>query len=80
MNFTEIKDQENFHSLSSLPNITEIYSIPFLRPNITERKYDNVNHYLDVHYRLLKENLVKPIRDAIIEFKSLKKKREIFKN
>lgn len=55
-----------------MPNIAEIYSIPILQPNIIEGKYENVDHYLDVQFRLLKEDFVKPIRDDIIEFQNFK--------
>lgn len=30
--------------------------------------YDNVEHYLDVHFRLLKEDFVRPLRDGIQEY------------
>ena len=40
---------------------------PFLRKNIVRGRYDNVNHYLDVQFRLLREDYIAPIRDGVRE-------------
>ena len=38
---------------------------PFLRPNITRGAYRNSEHYLDVQFRLLREDFIGPLRDGI---------------
>lgn len=39
----------------------------YLRPIKTEGSYDDTSHYLDVQFRLLKEDLVYPLREGIKE-------------
>ena len=38
---------------------------PFLRPNVTRGAYRNSEHYLDVQFRLLREDFIGPLRDGI---------------
>ena len=40
---------------------------PYLRPIKAEGCYDDLSHYLDVQFRLLKEDLVYPLREGIRE-------------
>ncbi|XP_068709592.1 NFX1-type zinc finger-containing protein 1-like [Montipora foliosa] len=58
---------EDFRSLSVIPTRDEIITDqrPFLRPNKVEGRYDNKEQYLDVQFRLLREDFVKPLRDGI---------------
>ena len=58
---------EDFRSLSVIPTREEIITDkrPFLRQNKIEGCYDNKEHYLDVQFRLLREDYVKPLRDGI---------------
>ena len=58
---------EDFRSLSVIPTRDEIITDqrPFLRPNKVEGGYDNKEQYLDVQFRLLREDFVKPLRDGI---------------
>jgi len=39
----------------------------YLRQNIVEQggSYENSNHYLDIHFRLLREDFLGPLRDGI---------------
>lgn len=41
---------------------------PFLRRNIVEGKYKDSKHYLDVQFRLLREDFVRPLRNGINDF------------
>ncbi|CAK1556370.1 unnamed protein product [Leptosia nina] len=41
---------------------------PFLRPNIVNGAYSDVEHYLDVQFRLLREDCFGPIRDGIMQY------------
>lgn len=42
--------------------------VPILRENIVEGKYDGIEHYLDVHFRLLREDLIRPFRERVCEY------------
>jgi hypothetical protein len=51
---------ESFRQLSVIPTLIEITNSDhlFLRKNITHGAFENVEHYLDVQYRLLREDYV----------------------
>ena len=40
---------------------------PFLRKNISRGRYENAEHYLDVQFRLLREDFLEPLREGIHE-------------
>lgn len=72
------KPPEDFHEIPILPTIHDVYNYqPFLRPNIVEGKYRDMDHYLDVQFRLLREDFVRPLREGIAEFRILKNKEKI---
>lgn len=56
---------QNFRELSVIPQAADLCFKPFLRENITDRKFKNLEHYLDVQFRLLREDFVLPLRDGI---------------
>lgn len=61
---------ENFRELTVYPTATDLeYGEPFLRPNITKGAYQNVEHYLDVQFRLLREDFIAPLREGIQFYK-----------
>ena len=62
---SEVEPPQSFRELSVIPQAVDLCSKPFLRKNITERKYNDLDHYLDVQFRLLREDFVKPLRDGI---------------
>ena len=58
----------NYREVEILPQPEEIQNIhnkPFLRPNIVKGPYHNWDHYLDVQFRLLREDFMGPLRDGI---------------
>ncbi|KAJ8358613.1 hypothetical protein SKAU_G00151380, partial [Synaphobranchus kaupii] len=57
----------DFRTMSIYPTPEEIHSDqkPFLRPNITSRSYPSCQVYLDTHFRLLREDFVRPLREGI---------------
>ncbi|XP_026745872.1 NFX1-type zinc finger-containing protein 1-like [Trichoplusia ni] len=60
---------ENFRILSIVPTRDDLMdSTPFVRPNIVQGAYNDVEHYLDVQFRLLREDCFGPIRDGIKQF------------
>ena len=65
--------QENFRELSVIPQVQDLIARRFLRENITDRRFKDLDHYLDVQFRLLREDLVKPLRDGIHQLKKSKK-------
>lgn len=51
------------------PTYSEVHldEKPFLRPNLITEKYDSAEVYLDTHFRLLREDFVRPLREGIVE-------------
>jgi len=65
-----IKPPDNFRDITICPTIEDIHQTgkPFLRSNIVKGKYMDVDHYLDVQFRLLREDFVRPLREGIAEY------------
>lgn len=64
--FQNATPPEDFRVLSVYPTSFDIkYQRPFLRPNITKGAYQSVEHYLDVQFRLLREDFIAPLREGI---------------
>ena len=62
---------QHLTELSVLPTTDEIHphaAKPYLRPNITKGGYTDWEHYLDVQFRLMREDFVAPLRDGIRTF------------
>lgn len=57
-----------------MPNLADILSdqaCQFLRRNITNGAYNSVDHYLDVQFRLLREDFLQPLRDGVHELREI---------
>lgn len=69
---------EDFRQISIYPDTSDILSDhgSFIRKNIVEGKYGSVNHYLDVQFRLLREDFVRPLRNGITQYRNIKSKPE----
>lgn len=67
----ELQPPENFRELPIVPTAEELNDtdVPFLRRNIIQGKYEDAEHYLDVQFRLLREDFVRPLRNGIQEIK-----------
>ena len=63
------KPPNNFRDLPVCPSTKEITTQerPFLRKNITKGRYEDAEHYLDVQFRLLREDFLEPLREGIYE-------------
>ncbi len=61
---------ENFRELSLYPTYADLMSdrLGFVRPNKIRGAYDDVEHYLDVQFRLLREDFIDPLRRGIKKF------------
>ncbi|KAL8181432.1 UNVERIFIED_CONTAM: hypothetical protein K2H54_001711 [Gekko kuhli] len=59
--------REDFHLIPVFPTPEDIFLEPAwqLKPNIIVGRYRSDAAYLDTHFRLLREDLVKPLRDGI---------------
>ncbi|XP_078484289.1 NFX1-type zinc finger-containing protein 1-like [Ciona intestinalis] len=66
---------DNFRSISVFPTPEDIrmWSRPFLRKNRIGTPYDSVDDYLDVQFRLLREDFVRPLREGIQNYHKLGK-------
>lgn len=60
---------DDFRTLEIMPQSGDFhcYKKPFLRENIVDGAYANLDHYLDVQFRLLREDFIIPLRDCIKE-------------
>ncbi|XP_050663382.1 NFX1-type zinc finger-containing protein 1 isoform X2 [Macaca thibetana thibetana] len=60
---------ESYRTMPVYPTYNEVHldERPFLRPNIISGKYDSTAIYLDTHFRLLREDFVRPLREGILE-------------
>lgn len=70
-NQSELEPPSNFRDLSVIPETADlsIGSKPFLRVNVVNRCYRDLEHYLDVQYRLLREDFVSPLREGIMQLR-----------
>ncbi|KAF7649472.1 hypothetical protein LDENG_00140980 [Lucifuga dentata] len=61
------EQQQDFRTIPIYPTPEELHQEekPFLRPNLTSRCYTNTHLYLDTHFRLLREDFVRPLREGI---------------
>lgn len=61
------EEQQNFRTIPIYPTPEEFHQDhrPFLRPNLTSQRYTNTHLYLDTHFRLLREDFVRPLREGI---------------
>lgn len=60
-------DEQNFRAIPIYPTLEEFHQVqrPFIRPNLTSQRYTNTHIYLDTHFRLLREDFVRPLREGI---------------
>ncbi|XP_060086142.1 NFX1-type zinc finger-containing protein 1-like [Ylistrum balloti] len=61
------KPPDNFREISVFPEKSDVQNEegPFLRRNKIKGGFQNLDHYLDVQFRLLREDFVGPLRDGI---------------
>ncbi|CAF0774800.1 unnamed protein product [Didymodactylos carnosus] len=69
----------NYRDLSVIPTMNEILEqqTVYLRENIINGVYESADHYLDVHFRLLREDFVEPLREGIDHFICAKEQRNL---
>ncbi|KAF4525721.1 hypothetical protein B566_EDAN011898 [Ephemera danica] len=62
----------NFRNMTIYPESEDILCSDetiHLRPNLTEEKYSDVEQYLDIQFRLLREDYIRPLRSSIAEYR-----------
>ncbi|CAG2235641.1 unnamed protein product [Mytilus edulis] len=61
---------QDFHEIPVFPEMHDIHVdiYPFLRKNKIFGGYENLQHYLDVQFRLLREDFIGPLRDGIQDY------------
>ncbi|NWS74149.1 ZNFX1 protein, partial [Crotophaga sulcirostris] len=75
--------EETYRTMAIYPTYNEVHhdGKPFLRPNVVSGRYESTSIYLDTHFRLLREDFVRPLREGILELlqsfedKGLRKKK-----
>lgn len=68
---------QDFREMSIHPDTVDILSdhTPFIRKNIVEGNYvGGVDHYLDIQFRLLREDFVRPLRKGINQYRAIPSK------
>ncbi|XP_059147745.1 NFX1-type zinc finger-containing protein 1-like [Physella acuta] len=62
---------DDYTDITIFPDTEEINTSiePFLRANKTKGPYRDLQHYLDIHARLMKEDYVAPIREGLKEYR-----------
>ena len=65
----DVDPPNNFRWLSVVPTQDDILQEgrPFLRRNKIDGSYNDAEHYLDVQFRLLREDFVRPLREGIAQ-------------
>ena len=68
---------DHYLELSVLPTCNDIKDNKnvFVRPAVLEGSYKDKDHYLDVQFRLMKQDFVIPLRQGIVEFQKNGKKK-----
>ena len=62
---------DDFRDISIFPTVDDLNNPkPFLRRNIINGSFPNLETYLDIQFRLLREDFIKPLRDGIRECKA----------
>ncbi|XP_076068567.1 NFX1-type zinc finger-containing protein 1-like [Oratosquilla oratoria] len=65
------ESNEDFRMLSTVPKGDDISGLvkPQVWKNITKGKFRNGDHYLDTHFRLLREDFLRPLRSGVEKYK-----------
>ncbi|XP_072917712.1 NFX1-type zinc finger-containing protein 1 isoform X1 [Hemitrygon akajei] len=65
----ETNPEDNYRMMTIYPTYSEVHleEKPFLRPNLITEKYASAEVYLDTHFRLLREDFVRPLREGILD-------------
>ena len=64
------KPPEHYSTIPVLPEDADLNmdTRPFLRRNIKRGRYQDLDHYLDVQYRLLREDFIAPLWEGVQQY------------
>ena len=66
----DIEPPENYKTISIFPTRDDFEGNKiFLRKNIVGESYKNLDTYLDIQFRLYREDFIRPLREGILEYK-----------
>lgn len=67
----EQEPPDDFRELSVLPTLHDLQfnKKPFLRCNRSKGGYDDLQQYLDIQFRLLREDYLHPLREGILDYR-----------
>ena len=66
----ESEPPDDFRQINIVPTVDDLNNFnPFLRRNKIDEKFKSLDSYLDIQFRLLREDFVRPLREGIKEFK-----------
>ncbi|VDI32032.1 Hypothetical predicted protein [Mytilus galloprovincialis] len=76
----KLKPPDDFRCLSVMPEEDDmLYQTIFLRRNKAKGGYNDLNHYLDVQFRLYREDCIIPLREVYEEFITKDKENQSFR-
>ena len=68
--FNDLAPPEDFKTLSIFPTASDFENKEvFLRKNLIGSPYKDLDTYLDVQFRLIREDFLRPLREGILEYK-----------
>ena len=67
----EVEPPRSFRELSVFPQAADLSVTyqPFLRANVVRRRYRDLEHYLDVQFRLVRADFILPLREGILQLR-----------
>ena len=66
----DIEPPEDFRTISIFPTQDDLVeNEQFLRKNIVGESYKNLDTYLDIQFRLYREDFIRPLREGILEYR-----------
>ena len=77
-----VEPPNDFTQMNIEPKLEDIMTDqePFLRANISNGAYRDINHYLDVNFRLLREDYLRPLREGVSKFREIINRANIKEN
>ena len=68
---SDLEPPEDFRKVSVIPQAADlnVHGKPFLRVNIVDGSYNDLEHYLDVQFRLMREDFIIPLRRGVKELR-----------
>lgn len=71
----ELEPPNDFTRMSIVPTMKDLFynQDTFLRKNVTNGAYKSVTHYLDVQFRLVREDFMQPLRQGVRKLRKIVK-------